>query len=267
MTEWMHTAGQPSVLQAVSDWSDSRGENIRVAVLDSGVDASHVAVGALSGYLSVRVASDGVSFSTAPHADAFGHGTACAGIIRTLAPECELYSVKVLGSALSGRAAALTAGLRWAIENGIHVCNLSLGTTRRELHAELHELTDLAYSCNVMLVAAANNVPVPSYPSSCRSVIAVAAHRDADPHRISYLAQPAAEFGARGMDVPVAWLDGGWRTMSGNSYAAPHVTGIVARILGKNPGLRPFELRAILRALATPVPPQRKEVITNNILH
>src|SRR3954452_22868645 len=101
MTETMHAACQHSVPRAVTDWNDSRGENIRVAVLDSGVDASHVAVGAVSGYLSV--ASDGVRFSTAPHADAFGHGTACAGIIRTLAPECELYSIKVLGSALSGR--------------------------------------------------------------------------------------------------------------------------------------------------------------------
>jgi subtilisin len=261
---WMHSS---SDIRVPWDWNDSRGENVKVAVLDSGIDASHSAVGAVSGYFSVQLDSDEVTISTLPHADAFGHGTACAGIIRALAPECELYSVKVLGAALSGRVAALAAGLRWAIDNGMHVCNLSLGTTRRERHAELHELVDLAYSRNVMLVTAANNVPVPSYPSSCGSVIAVAAHKDDDPHCISYIAQPAAEFGARGTDVPVAWLDGSWRTMSGNSYAAPHVTGLVAKILGKNPGLRSFELKTVLRVLAMPVQPQRKEVSTPNIMH
>jgi subtilisin family serine protease len=260
MNQWLH-----------DEWPDARGdrrgEGVKVAVLDSGVDASHMAVGAVNGYLSVSVASDGVTFSTAPHADAFGHGTACAGIIRSLAPACELYSIKVLGSALSGRAAALTAGLRWAIDHGIHICNLSLGTTRRELHAELHELTYIAYSRNVTLVAAANNIPVPSYPSSCPSVIAVAAHESADPYRISHIALPVAEFGARGIDVPVAWLDGGWRTLSGNSYAAPHVTGLIATILSKHPGLQSFELRTILRALATQVQPLRKEVTTRIISH
>jgi len=262
----MHASIPHGVLPVPSDWSDSRGENVRVAVLDSGIDASHVAVGGVSGYVSVEVASDVASVSTLPHADAFGHGTACAGIIRALAPACELYSIKVLGAALSGRVAGLAAGLRWAIDNGMHVCNLSLGTTRRERHAELHELVDLAYSRNVMLVTAANNAPVPSYPASCGSVIAVAAHQHDDPYRISYIAQPAAEFGARGTDVPVAWLQGGWRTLSGNSYAAPHVTGLVANILSRNPGLRSFELKTVLRALAGPAQSQRKEVTATNIL-
>ena len=58
-----------------------------------------------------------------PHVDLAGHGTACAGIIRSLAPECELYSVRVLDSNLGGSGRALVAGLAWALDHGMHVCN------------------------------------------------------------------------------------------------------------------------------------------------
>jgi subtilisin len=150
--------------------------------------------------------------------------------------------------------------LRWAIDNGMQICNLSLGTTRQEFHAELHELAELAYSHNVVLVAALSNLDVPSYPAACESVLAVTARPFADPHQISYSERPTPAFGARGLDVPVAWLNGGWRTMSGNSYAAPHVTGLVAQIVGKHPDLRAYEVRSILRALAVQANNQRKEV-------
>ena len=102
--------------------------------------------------------------NTMPHDDGFGHGTACAGIIRSLAPECEIYSVKVLGQKHKGRGAAFAAGLRWAIANGMHICNLSLGATKPEFCAELHELADQAYFRNVLLVSAANNLPMPAFP-------------------------------------------------------------------------------------------------------
>jgi subtilisin family serine protease len=142
------------------------------------------------------------------------------------------------------------AGVRWAIDNGMHVCNLSLGTTRREFYALLHELTDLAYFRNVMLVAAANNLPAPSFPSTCASVISVATHTSDDAYRVYYNPRPPVEFGARGVDVRVAWRNGGWLTTTGNSFAAPHLAGLVARILGKHPGLTVFQMKTILRALA-----------------
>ncbi|HEY1294314.1 MAG TPA: S8 family serine peptidase [Chloroflexota bacterium] len=246
-------------------WGESRGDGIKVAVLDSGIDASHIAVGRVDGYVSVQMDSTGVEYRGEPHADAFGHGTACAGIIRSIAPECELYSIQVLGGALSGSAARLTAGLRWAIEHGMHICNLSLGTTRLEFRAELQDLADLARSRNVVLIAAANNFAVPSYPSSCASVIGVGAHADLRPLQIATLSQPTAEFGARGIDVRVAWLNGEWRRMTGNSYAAPHLTGLVARILSKHRGLRPFDLETVLHALAVDPLIHAKEVHSTTI--
>jgi subtilisin len=233
-----------------SAWGDSTGAGVKVAVIDSGVDAAHPAVGRVAGYVAVEPTAGGLSFSTAPHRDAFGHGTACAGIIRSLAPDCELYSVKVLGAGLVGKGAVFLAGLRWAIEQGIDVCNLSLGTTRKEFFGELHELVDLAYFRNVVLVTAANNMPVPSFPSVFSSVLSVASHDLDDPEVIYYNATPPVEFGARGIGVKVPWLNGGWITTTGNSFAAPHITGLAARILGKHPHLTVFQLKSLLCALA-----------------
>jgi subtilisin len=253
--EALHTQAGVWPIDAVTRewaWGGSLGEGVKVAILDSGVDASHPAVGGpVNGYVALRQGPEQTpEFDRQPHADAFGHGTACASIVRSLAPACELYSVRVLGGTLSGKGSAFAAGLRWAIDNGMHVCNLSLGTTRREFYAPLHELSDLAYFRNVMLVAAANNLPTPSFPSTCASVISVATHTSDDPYRVYYNPRPPVEFGARGADVRVAWLNGGWLTTTGNSFAAPHMTGLVARILGKHPGLTVFQMKTILRALA-----------------
>ena len=56
-----------------------------------------------------------------------------------------------------------------------------------------------------------------------------------------------------GINLHVAWSDGAWLTATGNSFAAPHITGHVARILGKHPGLAPFQIKVILRALSANV--------------
>jgi subtilisin family serine protease len=235
-------------------WGGSTGRGVKVAVIDSGIDADHPAIGDLvSGYVAITQGPDDIEFDTAPHGDLYGHGTACAGIIRSFAPGCELYSVRVLGSGLIGRGVIFAAGLRWAIEHGMHVCNLSLGTTKADFFGVLHELADLAYFRRVVLVTAANNMPRPSFPSVYASVISVASHDELDTERFYYNPRAPVEFGARGIDVRVPWQDGGWVTSTGNSFAAPHITGIVARILGKHPALTPFQVKAVLRALAANV--------------
>lgn len=238
-------------------WGGSTGRGVKVAVLDSGIDASHPAVGGpVSGYVTLIDGEDGshkVTYDTTPHEDVYGHGTACASIIRSIAPECELYSVRVLGPTLGGKASHFEVGLRWAIENGMQVCNLSLGTSLREYYGVFHELADLAYFRNVALVTAANNRSTPTFPSVYSSVISVATHDDEDPYRWYYNPRPPVEFGAKGTNVRVAWKDGSWITATGNSYAAAHITGIAARILAKHPTLTIFHLKSILWAQAANV--------------
>lgn len=231
-------------------WGDGSGTGVKVAVIDSGVDARHPDVGHVDGYVAVREHKGRIEYDTSPHADDYGHGTACAGIIRSLAPECEIYSIKVLGADLTGRGVVFAGGLQWAIENGMHVCNLSLSTGRSEFFGIFHELADMAYFRRVPLVCAANNVPGASYPSLYGVVLSVAAHEGDDPEAFDVNPDPPVEFGAPGLDVRVPWLDGGYLTATGNSFATPHIAGLVARILGQHPGATVFQVKTLLYALA-----------------
>jgi subtilisin len=235
-------------------WGETSGKGVKIAVVDSGVDADHPVVdGRVAGYMAISVSGVGeLVFDDSPHEDSSGHGTACAGIILGIAPECELYSVRVIGRR-GGRGSALVAGLRWVIEHEMQVANLSLGTTKRDFFGMLHELTDEAYFRHVVFVTAANNFPIPSFPCEYASVVSVASHETNDPYLFYYNPAPPTEFGAFGIDVPAAWKGGGVSKVTGNSVAAPHIAGIVARILEKRPSLTVFQVKAILHALAANV--------------
>lgn len=234
-------------------WGDSTGAGVKVAIVDSGVDADHPDVGEVAGAVALEFdpdVEDYVRVHEGPHEDLYGHGTACAGIIRKVAPEAAIYSVRVLGERLTGKGIVFAAGLRWAIDNGMHVANLSLSTGRQDYYGLFHEIADDAYFRNLMLVCAVNNVPSPSFPSLYSSVFSVAAHSRSDPFAFDYNPKPPVEFGAPGIDIEVAWQDKSHIVATGNSFAAPHIAGIVARILGKHPGLTPFQMKTILAALA-----------------
>jgi subtilisin len=233
----------------------STGRGVRVAIIDSGVDDTHPAVaGAVRGWVEPVIDDEGAAtYNEARHNDLFGHGTACAGVIHGIAPEAELYSVRVLGTGLTGRALMFAAGLRWAIDNGMHVVNLSLGTTSRDYFQLFHELVDEAYYRRTVLVTAANNMPVLSAPSLYAGVVSVACHEEAradDPLDFYCNPSPPVEFGAAGINVRLAWLRGEYITATGNSFAAPRLTGVVALLRGKHPHLEPFEVKTLLRALA-----------------
>jgi subtilisin family serine protease len=234
-------------------WGDADGAGVRVAVLDSGIEAAHPAVGGIAGGVAIEpddAAPDGVRLVGGPHEDLSGHGTACAGLIRALAPRAELHSVRVIGRSLTGKGHVLAAGLRWALEHDMDVVNLSLSSRKRENLVAFHELVDAAYFAHRMVVCAINNVAVTSYPAEFASVISVAAHDGRDPFGIDYNPAPPVEVGAPGIDIDVAWRGGTTIRSSGNSFAAAHVSGLVARILSKHPGLTPFQMKTVLQAVA-----------------
>jgi len=239
-------------------WGGSTGKGVRVAVIDSGIESNHPAVNG-SVHRGIVVEFDRSSetylriIEEEQPVDLFGHGTACAGIIHVLAPDAELYSVRVIGRNLKGKALQFAGGLRWAIENGMQVVNLSLSTSKQEYYAMFHQLTDDAFFNNVLLVSAVNNIPAPSYPSLYSSVISVAAHEQRDPFTYYYNPSPPVEFGAPGIDVRVAWRDKSYIISTGNSFAAPHIAGIVALIRAKHPQLTPFQIKTVLYACATNV--------------
>jgi subtilisin family serine protease len=232
-------------------WQGSTGQGVRVAVIDSGINATHRAVGGrISGYVSIRRSPSGFAYDKQPHQDVIGHGTACAGIIRSIAPDCELYSIQVIGPTGVGDGAALAAGLEWAVVHGMHVCNVSLGTPSVAAAALLRDVADRAYFRDIIIVAAANNESEPSFPWMLSSVISVSATASADPYTFYTNPRPPAEFAAAGLDVPIPWMEG-WTTGSGSSFAAPHLAGVVTRIRSKHPRISVAELKVVLRALAS----------------
>jgi subtilisin len=232
-------------------WGGATGAGVRVGIIDSGLENDHPALrGRVVENVAVAITDDGPAVVPDEPKDLFGHGTACGGIIVSLAPEVELVSIRVLGADLRGKGTAFAAGLEWAIENGIQVCNLSLSSKSEALYPIFHDLADRAYFRSIALISAANNVPAASYPSLFSSVFSIAAHGEPDPERLYYNPAPPVEFGAWGVDVPIAWKDGGSTVATGNSFAAPHVAGLVARIVSKHPGLTPFEIKAILASIA-----------------
>jgi subtilisin family serine protease len=236
------------------DWAfgDGSGRGVRVAIVDSGVDGSHPDLdGRLVESVSVERRGEDWEVVPADPTDVVGHGTACAGIIHGLAPEAELVSVRVLNAENRGNGTAFATGLLWAIEeSGASVVNLSLSSRSEAMFGPLHELADEAYFRNVLLVSAANNVSVASYPSLYAAVVSVAAHDVADPGVWLYNPAPPVEFGAFGLNVDVAWRQGARMTVTGNSFAAPHIAGYAARIRAAHPGITPFEVKSILAATA-----------------
>ncbi len=246
---------RPALLEGVSRaWAldGATGAGVQVAIIDSGVEGTHPRVaGRLMESHAVALTDDGAEVVPDPDGgDMFGHGTACAGIIVGLAPDVEIISIRVLGADLKGKGRAFVAALDWAIARRIGIVNLSLSSKSEQLYPVFHEIADEAYFSNVVLVSAANNVPGASYPSLFSSVISVAAHEEPEPRRLYYNPSPPVEFGAWGVDVPVAWLNGSETLATGNSFAAPHVAGIVALLRSKHPGMTPFEVKAVLTAIA-----------------
>jgi subtilisin family serine protease len=235
-------------------WAGSTGADVSVCILDSGIEQGHPLVGKVERSVAVSVVEGGSTvIEDDAEGDLCGHGTACAGIVRSFAPECALVSTRVLGAGYTGSGSVLLAGLRWAVEQGFRVVNMSLSTTKQEFAALLHELADSAYFRRTVIVASAHNMPVESFPWRFSSVISVGSHESADPFEFFYNPSPPVEFFARGVDVEIAWLGGGTIRASGNSFATPHLAGLCALILGKHPELTPFQLKSVLHLTATNV--------------
>ncbi len=235
-------------------WGGSTGKGVRVCILDSGIERDHPMVGELAGAVAVEVGEDDeITIVDDAEGDLCGHGTACAGIVRSLAPDCELYSVRVLGAGFTGSGSALLGGLRYAVEQGFEVINMSLSTTKSQFAGLLHEVADRAYFKRTVLVASAHNMPVESYPWRFSSVISVGSHEETEAETFYYNPNPPVEFFARGVDVEVAWMGRTQARSTGNSFATPHMSGICALILGKHPELTPFQLKSALYLTATNV--------------
>jgi subtilisin family serine protease len=233
-------------------WQGRTGRGVRVAVVDSGIDTEHPALkGKVKGSVEAVPEGGQITFKPSTSGDQAGHGTACAGIITSVAPDVELYSVKVLGPNASGSGEMFLMGVDYAIKQKMQVVNLSLGTTKRDFWGPLHELLDRAYRDRVILVAAANNLPQASSPSIfSSSLVSVIKRAGGDPFNFGYQYGDVIELVAPGVQIETTWPGGGYRQLTGNSFACPYIAGIIALMLEARPDLTPFQIKTILYAIA-----------------
>jgi len=230
------------------------GKGIKVCVLDSGVELGHPAVGSVAGATAISIDADGNTVAEPDtEGDLCGHGTACAGVIHSIAPDAEIYSVRVLGAGFTGSGKVLLAGLRWAVEQDYDVINMSLSTTKKAFSELLRDIADIAYFKRTLLVASAHNMPVESFPWRFSSVISVGSHEEDDPLTFYANPDPPVEFFARGVNVEVAWLGGSTITATGNSFATPAISAIAALVLSKHERLTPFQLKSVLYLISSNV--------------
>ncbi len=233
-------------------WESCTGRGVKVAVVDSGIDTEHPDLkGKVKESVEIYSQDGRVGARPSTSRDAAGHGTACAGIITEVAPDVDLYSIKVLGPANSGSGELFLGGLEWAIGQKMQVINLSLGTTKRDFFAPLHELIDRAYQAGCIIVAAANNLPQTSFPSVfSSSLVSVVKRAGGDPFNFGYRYGEVIELVAPGVQVRTTWPGGGHRLMTGNSFACPYIVGVIALMKEAYPDLTPFQIKTILYAIA-----------------
>ena len=221
-------------------------------MIDSGIDFAHPDLqGKIKESVEAHQDNKRIFFESSQTGDSAGHGTACAGIIASIAPNADFYSIKVLGAGGLGDGQAFLAGLEYAIKKRYRVINLSLGTTKPQFFSPLHDLLDRAYQAGCIVVAAANNLPQPSFPSVfSSSLISVIKSTETDPFSFGFHYGEVIELTAPGVNVRTTWLGGGYRNLTGNSFACPHIVGIIALLLEAHPDLTPFEVKSALYSIA-----------------
>ncbi len=228
-------------LDARDAWRHADGAGVTVAVLDSGVDASHPD---LAG--QVLPGMDFVDGTTDGRIDPVGHGTTVAALIAGLdtdadgvaglAPKAKILPVRVLNNKNRYEDAATVAkGVRWAVDNGARVINLSLGGAGAS--EALAEALDYAFDRDVVVVACTGNVLPQSskqvwYPAREPGVVAVAGltrDKGDKPLWTSSITGPQTVLAAPAADLLGARPDGYWR-VEGTSFAAPLVSATAALI-------------------------------------
>ncbi len=228
------------------------GRDVKVAIVDSGIDASHPKVGLVAGGLALWSAPNGGTASGGDWSDCTGHGTACAGIVRKKAPESEMYSVRIFDETLSTDGTSLVAALEWTISKEMDVVNLSLGSTGLSQREDLRAVCRQAAKAGIVLVAAEHNAGRESYPAVFPEVIGVSGGWVQGAYGYYYRSEEAIECVARGNHQRVCWLNRGEIMIEGTSFAAAHISGIVCLIREALPGATVEKVREVLQANALP---------------
>ncbi|WP_369779134.1 type VII secretion-associated serine protease mycosin [Streptomyces sp. R33] len=267
-----------TALRAEEAWGTTRGNGVTVAVLDTGVDATHPD---LAGQVLDGADLIGMGAGRGDRAWA-RHGTAMAGIIAGhghganrrqgvlgIAPQAKILPIRVIleegdpgrAKARENKGGALAEGIRWAADHGAHVINLSLGDDSDSAHHEAAEDEAVQYALakGVVVVASAGNGgrqgDHASYPAAYPGVIAVTAVDRGGKKAAFSTRNWYATVSAPGVDVVIADPDRSYYEGWGTSAAAAFVSGVVALVKAAHPDLSPAQIKKLLEDTASDAPP------------
>jgi subtilisin family serine protease len=231
---------------------------LTVAVLDSGIDGSHPDLkGRVVRSMAFEADQEGnvATRETDPaeNNDLYGHGTGVSSIIARIAPHVRFIDLRVLGGNNRGSGEALLEGFEHAVQSEARLLNMSLAVSDKYL-PRMNPICETAYRKGMVIVAARRNMPLQDegFPAALIPCVGVD-NEGKGPERNWVYRNEVIEYGANGEDVPVAAHGGGYTTMTGTSFATPIMAGFVALLLGAYPEMRPFEVKAVLKAMASPV--------------
>ncbi len=257
---WSYQWALPKI-EAPKAWELSRGSpSVIIAILDTGVDYNHPDLKAkvLTGIDKDFVNNDDDAM------DDHGHGTHVAGIaaaatnnskgVAGVCPECKILPVKVLNSVGGGTDDILVEGIRYAVERGARVINLSLGGENCSL--TLANAINAAFDQGVLIVAASGNngsKTSMAYPARSPRVVSVGAVDQNDVETTFSQRDETLDLLAPGDNILSTRIDGNYASMSGTSMAAPHVAGVAGLLWSRNPNWKNTEVWWALRYTTDPV--------------
>ena len=214
----------------------TKGAGIKIGIADTGIDMNHPSFFDHPSFAGAIANAQDFTGSPVGVLDRQGHGTHVAGTIgargdvyKGVAPESRLYIAKVLGDNGNGGSQGIAAGIRWLVQQGVDVINMSLGSpvADQSIQAAISE----AVRAGVVIICAAGNDGrrnSVNWPAKSENVIAISAvgHDGTIADYSSF--GPEVDFAAPGSEITSCAIGGGFATLSGTSMASPLVTGLVA---------------------------------------
>jgi subtilisin family serine protease len=224
----------------------ARGSKVLVAVIDSGVDVAHPDLG---GDVIDTFDAIGTGVAVHVHGTAIAGGIAARGRLLGVAPAAQILAVRAfsgLGRSENGTTFAIMKGLDWAVLRGARIINMSFSGPR---DPGVTRGIAAAHGKNTILVAAAGNKGAsspPLFPAADRNVIAVTSTDKEDQLPAFANRGPHVAVAAPGVDLIVLAPNDGVQRQSGTSFSAAYVSGTVALMLERKPGLSPDAAREAL---------------------
>ena len=228
----------------------SRGAPVKVALIDSGVNAQHSHVEDVAGGIHFFLDGNNDVQTSPDYPDQIGHGTALAGVVRAKAPRAALYAVKIFTDHLATSFPVLEAALQWAIDQRMKIINLSLGLINAEHREPLTALVAQAQDAHLILVASSPPERSDVLPATLPGVIGVSADNACAWDEYHTATDDAVAFRAHPHPRP---LPGPAQTQNfhGHSFASAHIAAALALEAERQPDLTIKAAHAYLQQTST----------------